>query len=95
MLATDSVLTKAKAARILKNPKICHSGRWIGDIDEGVSILSDARIHKQVRIGKNLRILNKAGLMFDTLAVAGTPFCFLYKQKWHRQFLQAVALANS
>ena len=94
ILATGNTAAKAKAAGILKNSKICHSGRWIGDIDEGVSILSGARTLRQVRRGKNLRILNRAKLMFDTLAVAGTPFCFLYKQKWHRQFLQAVALVN-
>ncbi len=84
----------AKARGILKNPKICKGGRWIGDIDEGVSILSGARTLKQVRNGKNLRILNKAGLMFDTLAVGGNQMCFLYKQKWHRAFLRAVALVN-
>jgi hypothetical protein len=83
-----------KARGILKNPKISRGGKWIGDLDEGVSILSGARTLKQVRHGKNLRTLNKAGLMFDTLAVGGTQMCFLYKQKWHREFLRAVALVN-
>ena len=30
--------------------------------------------------------------MFDTLVIEGTQRLFLYKQKWHRAFLQAVAL---
>lgn len=94
-LATGTAKTKAKAHGILKNSKICDGrGRWIGDLDEGVSILSGARTLKQVRKGKNLRILNKAGLMFDTLEVGGNQMCFLYKQKWHRAFLRAVALVN-
>ena len=95
MLATGSAKAKSKARGILNNPKICDGrGRWIGDLDEGVSILSGARTLKQVRKGKNLRILNKAALMFDTLAVGGNQLCFLYKQKWHRAFLRAVALVN-
>jgi hypothetical protein len=94
-LATGSAAAKAKAAGVLKNPKICRSGCWIGDLDEGVSIWSGARTLEQVRKGRNLQSLNKAGLMFDTMSIGGTQTCFLYKQKWHRPFLQAVALATA
>ena len=94
-LATGTAKAKAKAHGILKNPKICDAhGRWIGNLDEGVSILSGARTLKQVRKGKNLRILNKAKLMFDNLEIEGIQLCLLYKQKWHREFLRAVALVN-
>ena len=81
---------------ILKNRKICDGkGRWHGDFDEMVFILSGARDIQQVKRGKNIQILNKAGLMFDTFMVGEEQYCVLYAQKWHRQFKRAVALVNS
>lgn len=82
-----------KYQRILKNPNICDKrGRWIGDLQEGINILSGGRTLVQVRKGKNLRILHRAGLMFDTLPVGSQFFCVLYPQKHHRAFLKAVSL---
>ena len=84
-----------KYQRILKNTKICDKrGRWIGDMNEGVSILSGARTLAQVKKGKNLRILHKAHLMFDTMVVGTEQFCFLYPQKFHRAFLKATSLVH-
>lgn len=78
---------------ILKNPNICDKrGRWIGNLQEGITTLSGARTLVQVRKGKNLRILHRAGLMFDTLPVGSQFFCVLYPQKYHRAFLKAVSL---
>lgn len=60
-----------KHAAILRNPKIVSNGQWIGDIDEALSILAVGRSIRQVRHGKNQRILNRATvpLMFDTMTV--------------------------
>lgn len=83
-----------KYSRILRDPAICDAkGRWIGDINEALNILSGARTLKQVRRGKNLRILNRAGLMFDRMSIGNDEFAFLYKQKWHRVFKRAITLA--
>ena len=85
-----------KYQHILKNPKICDKrGRWVGDLQEGINILSGGRTLLQVRKGKNLRILNKAGLMFDTMSIGEEQFCFLYHQKLHRAFLKAKALLDA
>ena len=94
LLQFRAVRGEKRAQQILRDPAICDArGRWIGDLAEGLNILSGGRSLRQVRRGKNLRILNRAGLMFDRVSVGEGEFCFLYKQKWHSAFKRAVALA--
>jgi hypothetical protein len=85
-----------KAKSILTDRKIFNErGRWVGDIDEAVRILRGARTLKQVRRGRNQRILNRARMMFDALEVGGMELGFLFRQRQHRVFRQAVRLAQS
>ena len=82
--------------RLLKDPHIFDSdGNWRGNLSEAIATLYGARTLGQVRRGKNLQILNKAGLMFDSLMIGTEQFCFLYKQKWHSEFKKALTLAKS
>lgn len=84
-----------KYQRILQDRQICDGkGNWRGDFDEALSILSGARTISQVQRGKNLGILNKAKLMFDTFMIGDEQFCVLYRQKWHRLLKHALALVN-
>jgi hypothetical protein len=100
--ARRTMLYKNRAARgdlkakgILQNRAICDArGRWIGDLEEGISILRGGRSEQQVHHGKNVRILDRAHLMFDDLALDGEQRCFLYRQKHHRLFAKACALAE-
>ena len=98
---TSSYALKANAGskkfkQLLKNPKIFDAGgNWIGNLDEGISILSGARNLSGVRHGKNLKILNKAGLMFDALMIGQEQFCFLYSQKWFPAFRKAKTLTKA
>ncbi len=70
-------------------------GNWRGNVDEALATLYGARKITLVHRRKNLQILNKAGLMFDSFTISGAQYCFLYKQKWHRVFRRAAALAKS
>lgn len=82
--------------RLLKDPHIFDGdGNWHGNLSEAIATLYGARTLGQVRRGKNLQILNKAGLMFDSLMIGTEQFCFLYKQKWHTEFKKALTLAKS
>ena len=83
-----------KYKEILRNRKICDArGRWIGDIEEGIGILRVGRKPGQVRRCKNVQILNRARLMFDSRFVGNDQFCFLYPQKFHALFSKAVGMA--
>ena len=80
-----------KYQRILKNRKIFDpKGQWVGDIDEAISILTGARTEKQAGKGKNVQILRKAGLLFDTFTLGGKQICVLYPRKHHRAFAKAM-----
>lgn len=85
----------AKYQRILKNPKICVRGRWVGDFDEALNILSGGRSEYQVKHGKNVRILRRANLMFDIIKIDGQERCVLYLKKWHPTFKRACAMLAS
>jgi hypothetical protein len=81
---------------LLSNRAICdEKGNWHGNFDEAISTLYGARTLTQVHRGKNVRILDKAGLMFDTFLVGDQQLCFLYQQKWYRVFKRAMALLKS
>jgi len=89
-----------ESLKILSNPKMCSSRRWVGDIDEAVNILRGAREEEGLRTLKNVGILRRArsgknvGLMFNTSWRGNNQFCFLYPRKFHSAFRQARALAG-
>ncbi len=82
--------------KLMNNLRIVDTdGNWRGNVDEAISTLYGARKLTRVHRSKNLQILNKAGLMFDSFTIGSAQYCFLYKQKWHRVFRKAAALAAS
>jgi hypothetical protein len=84
----------ARYQELLTNSSICDAkGNWHGNLDEAIATLYGARKLTQVRHGKNLQILNKAKLMFDTFLIGDQQFCFLYRQKFYRAFRKATSLA--
>jgi hypothetical protein len=80
---------------ILKNPKICSGGRWIGDLSEALNILSGGRSICEVQRGKNLEILRRAKLMFDIVRLKNEERAVLHQQKHHAVFKRACALIAS
>jgi hypothetical protein len=80
------------AQGVLQNPDICTNGKWIGDLDEALAILRGARSIGQYSRGKNVRILRRVGLMFDSDYSATELRAFLYARKNHRAYRQARAL---
>ena len=83
------------AEKILNNPKICCRGRWRGDIDEAVSILRGARDEVNLDRLKNVRILRRSNLMFDSAYHGEQETCYLYPRKYHQLFLKARALVSN
>lgn len=84
----------ARATKILSDPSFSTGGRWVGNIDEALSILCGARRLSQFERGRNVRIMRKAGLMFDIIR-QDDPILFLYPRRFHREFRQAAELAKA
>ena len=73
-----------KAKKILANPNICKGGKWYGDIDEALSILSQGFTPSNLE-RRNLKILKNCHpqLLFHARVVDGEVRYFLYPAKHH------------
>lgn len=85
----------ASAISILNSSKSCDKrGKWRGDIDEAVGILRGRRAPNLRGVHKNVDIIKRARLLFNT-GVRGTDeVCFLYDQRYFRLFEKARTLSN-
>lgn len=85
----------ARAKKALQNPARCSAGgQWKGNIAEAIDTLFAARSRSNLKRCKNIRILKRIHLMFDTIDRNGVRICFLYPEKNHASFLRAKKLAG-
>ncbi|HEY3319905.1 MAG TPA: hypothetical protein VGP72_05450 [Planctomycetota bacterium] len=85
----------AQARAILKDPDIADGhGRWRGDLNEAISTLYVGRNPRQWATSKNVRILKRAGVMFDRAVREGVGVIYLYPRKFHGTFRRARVLAG-
>jgi hypothetical protein len=79
-----------RANRILHNRKICDSRqRWIGDIDEAISILKGGRAPNLPGAHRNTQILRNVKLLFTTTLRNGNEILCLYPAKFYALFRAA------
>lgn len=94
-LRTRAATGDVRATSILSNRAICDSRhRWIGDIDEAVSILKGGRAPNQRGVRKNTAILRQIKLLFTTTLRNGNESCYLYPAKFYALFVAARAQAG-